>query len=455
MNNNTTAYPDPAYAWYVVAILFLAYTVSYIDRQIMSLLIEPIKQDLAITDTQVSLLQGFAFTIFYTIAGIPLGRMADQKNRRAIIAAGILVWSFMTAACGLARSFTLLFLARIGVGVGEACLSPAAYSMIADYFPKDKRGMPISLYSMGIFFGAGLSFIISGYVIQEVSAAHEILLPLIGVVRPWQLTFFLVGLPGLLVVALMFTVREPARRDLLAIGAAGQGVQNHVSLSAAGRFLITHFRAYGAAFFGFAFEATISYGFFAWVPSMFVRSFAWDVSRIGYFFGLIVGILGTAGILLGGVLADRALRRGVHDAHMRVAMYGAGFILVFGIAAMCMPSPALVLLLLCPTVVSLGIPVGLAPAAVNYITPNQLRGQVIAVYIFFAALIGMTCGPTVVALFTDYVYRDPLALRWSLASFTLLFAVLSVIAFALGLRSYRESAISLLEESGGGSLADS
>lgn len=140
---------------------------------------------------------------------------------------------------------------------------------------------------------------------------------------------------------------------------------------------------------------------------------------------------------------------------MRVAMYGAGFILVFGIAAMCMPSPALVLLLLCPTVVSLGIPVGLAPAAVNYITPNQLRGQVIAVYIFFAALIGMTCGPTVVALFTDYVYRDPLALRWSLASFTLLFAVLSVIAFALGLRSYRESAISLLEESGGGSLADS
>ncbi len=451
MNNNTTAYPDPAYAWYVVAILFLAYTVSYIDRQIMSLLIEPIKQDLAITDTQVSLLQGFAFTIFYTVAGIPLGRMADRKNRRAIIAAGILVWSFMTAACGLARNFALLFLARIGVGVGEACLSPAAYSLIADYFPKDNRAMPISLYSMGIFFGAGLSFIISGYVIQEVTAAREIALPMIGVVRPWQLTFFLVGLPGLLIVALMSTVREPVRRDLLTIGAN----KDHVSLSAAGRFLIAHARAYGAAFLGFSFEATISYGFFAWVPSMFVRSFGWEVSRIGYYFGLIVCILGTAGILLGGILADRALRRGVQDAHMRVAMYGAGFILVFGIAAMCMPTPALVLLMLCPTAVSLGIPVGLAPAAVNYITPNQLRGQVIAVYIFFAALIGMTCGPTVVALFTDYVYRDPLALRWSLASFTLLFAVLSIIAFALGLRSFRESAVALLAGSSGGGPPDS
>src|SRR3989338_3649517 len=197
MNNNTTAYPNPAYAWYVVTVLFIAYTVSYIDRQIMSLLIEPIKQDLQISDTQVSLLQGFAFTIFYTIAGIPLGRLADQKNRRAIISAGILVWCFMTTACGLAKNFGTLFLARIGVGVGEACLSPAAYSIIADYFPKDKRGMPISLYSMGIFFGAGLSFIISGYVIQEVSQAREIILPLIGIVRPWQLSFFIVGLPGL------------------------------------------------------------------------------------------------------------------------------------------------------------------------------------------------------------------------------------------------------------------
>jgi len=444
MNNNTTAYPNPAYAWYVVTVLFIAYTVSYIDRQIMSLLIEPIKQDLQISDTQVSLLQGFAFTIFYTIAGIPLGRLADQKNRRAIISAGILVWCFMTAACGLAKNFSTLFLARIGVGVGEACLSPAAYSIIADYFPKEKRGMPISLYSMGIFFGAGLSFIISGYVIQEVSQAREIILPLIGIVRPWQLSFFIVGLPGLLVVALMYTVREPKRRDLLSTGMANNSTQQHLSISETFGFLLAHYQAYGAVFLGFAFKATLSYGYFAWIPSMFVRTYGWEVSRIGYFFGLIVGILGTSGILLGGILADRGIRRGIHDAHMRVSIYGAACILVFGITSMCMPTPELALLFLCPTALCLGIPVGLAAAAVNYITPNQLRGQAIAVYIFFAALIGMTCGPTVIALFTDYVYRDPLALRWSIISFTVLFAVLAIIVFGLGLKPYRESATTLL-----------
>ena len=157
MNNedyNKIPYPAPAYAWYVVIVLFIAYTISFIDRQIMSLLIEPIKRDLAISDTQISLLHGFAFAIFYTVLGIPLGRLADRKNRCFIISAGIFVWSLMAGACGLAKSFWFLFMARIGVGVGEASLSPAAYSMISDYFPKEKRGIAISLNSMGVFFGA-------------------------------------------------------------------------------------------------------------------------------------------------------------------------------------------------------------------------------------------------------------------------------------------------------------
>ncbi|MBF8270217.1 MAG: lgoT, partial [Gammaproteobacteria bacterium] len=147
--NPDSDYPNPAYAWYVVVILFLAYTLAYIDRQIIALLVEPIKHDLQISDTEISLLQGFAFVIFYTITGIPLGRLADRKNRRLIISAGIFLWSIMTAVCGLARNFSNLFLARIGVGIGEACLTPAAYSMIADLFPKPKRGVPISFYAMG------------------------------------------------------------------------------------------------------------------------------------------------------------------------------------------------------------------------------------------------------------------------------------------------------------------
>jgi MFS family permease len=448
-NNNTSAYPNPVYAWYVVTILFLAYTVSYIDRQIMALLVEPIKQDLNISDTQISLLQGFAFTIFYTVAGVPLGRLADQKNRRRIISVGIFVWSFMTAACGLARNFTFLFLARIGVGVGEACLSPAAYSIIADYFPKHKRGMPISLYSMGIFFGAGLSFIISGYVIQEVSAAQEIILPVIGLVRPWQLTFFIVGIPGLLLVALLYTVKEPVRHDLLTTRSDGSQIKQHLSIRETIAFLLSHKTAYGAVFFGFAFKATLSYGYFAWIPSMFVRTYGWDVSRIGYLFGLIIGILGTSGIVLGGILADRGISKGIYDSHMRVSIYAALGVLVFGVSAMFMPDPVFALLFLCPTAICLGIPVGLAAAAVNFITPNQMRGQAIAVYIFFAALIGMTCGPTVIALITDYVFRDPLAVRYSIAIFTVIFALLASAIFVLGLKPYRTSATVILAEETG------
>ena len=178
-------WPNPVYSWYVVGVLMLAYTNAYIDRQILSLLIEPIRADLEISDTQVSLLAGIAFTLFYTLLGVPIARLADQKNRKAIIAAGISVWSAMTAACWLAGNFWHLFLARIGVGVGEATLSPAAFSIIADYFPKHQLARAFSVYSMGVYFGAGLAMIIGGMVIRMVIDAGATTLPLIGEIKPW------------------------------------------------------------------------------------------------------------------------------------------------------------------------------------------------------------------------------------------------------------------------------
>ena len=149
-NSRELEYPPVRYAWYVVSLLTLTYTISFIDRQIMSLMIEPIRHDLAISDTQVSLLIGLAFAIFYTLLGVPIGRLADQHSRRGIIAAGIVVWCLMTAACGLARNYVQLFLTRVGVGVGEAALSPSALSMITDYFPKETRVSAIAVYNMGI-----------------------------------------------------------------------------------------------------------------------------------------------------------------------------------------------------------------------------------------------------------------------------------------------------------------
>ena len=441
-NNNEPPYPEPAYAWYVIVILFLAYTVAYIDRQIMALLIEPIKRDLHISDTGVSLLIGFAFVIFYTIAGIPIGRLADKKNRRMIIAVGIFCWSLLTAICGLARNFWQLFLARIGVGVGEACLSPAAYSLIADYFPKSRRGMAISLYSSGIYVGAGLAYIVGGFIIEMISHAQDFVLPVLGHLRPWQLTFFLVGIPGLIIVALMGTVKEPYRREVLDLGDGNLG--NDLSIGATLSFFRSYWRVYSTLLLGFAMEATLSYGYFAWIPSMYIRSFGWSAGDIGYTFGLIVIVLGTCGIVTAGVLSDWRLRKGEIDNFLRLSIIAGICAMTFGIPAALMPTPALALTLLCPTVFFLGFHVGLAPAAVNFITPNQLRGQAMAIYIFVVALVGMSLGPTGIALITDYVFRDDQALHYSIAIFTGIFALLACTLLWLSLGSYRARAESIL-----------
>ncbi len=440
-------YPSPRYAWYVVVVLFIAYTSSFIDRIIMSLLVEPIKRDLMLSDTQFSLLHGFAFAIFYTLMGLPLGWLADRSNRRRLISAGILLWSIMTAVCGITKTFATLFLARIGVGVGEAALSPSAYSMISDYFPPEKRAVPISMYSMGVFFGGGIAFILGGYVVQLTAGATDVILPMIGSVRPWQLTFFIVGLPGLLIVLLMLTVKEPIRRDVVSLSDHPQSPSTEPTILETLSFVFHNIRAYGMVLLGTTLLATTSYGFFSWSPAFLMRTYGWEASDAGYAFGLIVLTLGTGGTLLGGILANRQLAKGILDSYMRVSMYSGVAVLVFGCAAPLMPSPTLALLCLAPTVLSLGMHVGLAPAALNFITPNQLRGQVIAIYLFVLNLVGLGAGPTIVAVITDYGFGDTAALRYSLSVFAVVMCTAAIVIIASGLGAYRERAEIMLRES--------
>src|SRR5262249_34009122 len=203
------------YAWYVVIVLMVCYTLSFIDRQILSLMVEPIKHDLGISDTRIGALQGPAFAVFYTLMGLPMGRIADRYSRRNLIAVGVFFWSLMTALCAIARSFWSLFFARMGVGVGEATLGPSAFSLITDYFRKDRLGTAMSIYSMGIFFGAGLGVIVVGTVVSAVTTQPEVSLPLFGTIASWRLTFLIVGLPGILIGLLVYTVHEPLRRNLL------------------------------------------------------------------------------------------------------------------------------------------------------------------------------------------------------------------------------------------------
>src|SRR5579863_2688587 len=214
------------YAWYVVIILTALYMLSFVDRTILSLLVGSIKRDLGISDTRIGLLQGLSFALFYTIMGLPLGRLADTRSRRNLIAAGVVVWSLFTSFCSAAKSFWALFFTRIGVGVGEAGLSPAAYSLISDYFPPDRLGVAISVYYMGVFLGSSLALLVGGIVVDTMARVHTVTLPLLGTIASWRVTFLIVGLPGLVCALLVYTIREPLRKNMLK---SAQGVAARLS----------------------------------------------------------------------------------------------------------------------------------------------------------------------------------------------------------------------------------
>ena len=207
-------WPPGARAWYVTAILTALYTLAFIDRQVLGLVLEPIRRHLLLTDTQASLLAGSAFALFYVTLGLPLGQLADRANRRNLIAAGVLLWSLMTAACGLASSFWQLFAARVGVGIGEAALSPAALSMISDYFPPERRARPLATYTLALAIGSGLAYLVGGSISAAVAGMPDFRIPFIGHVEAWQATFITVGAPGIVFALLVLTIREPLRRGV-------------------------------------------------------------------------------------------------------------------------------------------------------------------------------------------------------------------------------------------------
>jgi MFS family permease len=425
-------YPTESYAWYVVAVLVLAYTVSYVDRTILTLLVQPIRAALGISDVQISLLHGLAFAIFYTVLGVPLGWLADRATRTKIIAAGIFVWSLMTALCGLSRNFWQMFLARVGVGVGEAALSPAAYSMINDYFRPQRRTLAISVYATGVYIGSGLALIVGGGVIAVTPALE---LPVVGHLEPWQVVFLAVGLPGLLVAALMLTVREPTRRGLLKRASAAGAA--HPTVAETVRFVRARFRTYGFHFLGFSMLTMLWSGCAAWIPAFFARTFGWTPGEVGPVFGTIVALFGTVGLSLGGLVAERLKARGYSDGNMRTGIVSAVALLPLGVAAPLMPTAELAMAVYAAFVFFSSLPFGAAAAALQEITPNQMRGQVSALYLFVVNLTGIGLGPTIVASIGQYGFGDDAAVRYALAITAGAAAVLAAGLLALSLKPYR------------------
>jgi len=419
------------YPWFVIAVLIFALTIAFIDRQIISLLVEPMKADLKITDTQVSLLQGLAFALFYTMLGVPIGRLADRKNRRNIIALGIAAWSIFTAMCGVAKSYWALFAYRVGVGVGEASLSPAGFSLIADYFPKDRVATAISVYQTGVTIGFGIAMLFGGMIIHFTETINEVSLPLVGAISSWRLTFIIVSLPGIAAIVAMLFVREPQRKSSLA------GEKEHFTLGEVFNYMRERKRLYFAHFMGFSLLCTAGYGISAWTPTYFIRTFGWNAGDAGIFLGLVALLPGTSAVIIGGVIVDRLFRAGYRDAPLRAGIYSAVGMAVSGAALAFCTDAVMAQIVMVPLMVCAFSFLGFAPGALQLVLPNKLRAQVSAMYLFLVNLLGLGLGPTVIALSTDYLYGDESLLKYSIATVTVVITLIAAVVLLSGLHAYR------------------
>ncbi len=459
-NSSASApWPSSRQAWYAVVIFSLALAINFLDRGILTLLIPPIKRDLHLSDTQVSLLIGFAFVIFYLIVGLPIARLVDTRSRRLIIGTGLAIWSVMTGVCGLARTFWELFAARVGVGVGEACNGPATFSMMADLFPPEKLSRAIAVLNFGFVLGTGSALLLGGAVVQYVSSLPPIVLPGIGVMHAWQITFMLVGIPGLLVAMLFTTVLEPVRRahgsfstvvalektvvesDAPSAHPAGARPLQSLPVRTVARFMWDNRATYGPMFLGLAMNVILAFGVQAWVPTFFYRQYGWTMAQAGWATGIVLVLTAPFGLMTGSFLSEWLHRRGYADADLRVTLIGIVAAIPLSIAFPLMPSGKLAVALLgVQFFINMLLP-GPQNAALQIVTPSEMRGQVTAFFLFIFNVVGFGFGPTFVALLTDHVFRSDALLRDSLATTAVIMGPLAALSIWWGLKAYGQSVV--------------
>jgi MFS family permease len=416
----TGAWPSATRAWAVVLLLALASVVSQFDRTVINLTVDPLKRAFELNDTQFAMLQSLAFGVFYTIACIPLGWLADRYQRRVVMAMSLLFFSLFAMGSGLARSYWQLFVTRVGVGVGEATVTPAGMSIMSDYFPPERLGRAVGAFFVSAPVGQACGLIGGGLLLQWLATSSALVTGPLAGFEPWQAAFIIIGAPGLLLVPLFLSIREPARR--------GTGHAEPLPFGEVVRLVRERGRALLPMLAGFCMVTLVSYTFFVWTPTVLQRSFGYGPREAGVAFGLIVLTFGTGGAFFGGWLTDLLARRGYLDAPLRVAAFGFVGCGIFGGLAPLMPSPAAALALLGPAIFLSNMPYACAGTSIQLITPNRARAQVTALYIMLITLVGLGVGPTVVGLMTDYVFQDPNDIRYSLA---IVVAVPAPIMFAL------------------------
>lgn len=431
-HRSSSEWPSPLYGWYTVLVLLVAYTFSFVDRQILNLLVTPVQADLDISDFQISLLQGPAFVVTYVLMSVPIGRMVDRFHRISIMVGGLLAWSAATVACGLSRSFGQLMVSRLGVGAGEAALTPAAWSVLSDSFPPERLARPISVYLMGPYLGGGLAMIAGAEVLDWTGDAGRLALPLVGELAAWQFTFVVVGLPGVLIAALLASIREPVRK-----GRASDAREAPPWNRVVG-YVRRHVRIYLALLVGAPFIIVVLYGLQGWTPTILVRVYDWDLAHAGRVYGLIALVSGSGGVLTGPWAARRLEALGHADHPLRLAVISAAG----AAAALALlpwqsnPYAALACIALGSFFVTL--PLALVASALQSVTPNEMRGVVVGAYVVTTNVIGLALGPTLVAACTDYLFGNPESVASSLSLVSVAVAPIAIAFLAPGMKPYAQ-----------------
>jgi MFS family permease len=423
-------YPPPHQAWYAVGMLALATTFAMLDQSILGLLIQQIIADFSLSDTQASVLLGPAFAFVYVLVGIPLSPLIDRWTRTRIIAIGISVWSLATAACGLANNFIQLFVARMVVGAGESVNGPTAYSIVSDYFSRDRLPKGIYGLQVGSAAGSGLALLLGGVMISLMAGMGTPTLPLVGEIRPWQAVMIAVGLPGVLVALLLLTVKEPPRRTFRAD-------VSKVPIAGALKYMWLNFAVYGPLFIGLTL-GSLDQGSRAWGAAFFERTYGWGPATYGQAAGVVSLAAMLTGLLLGFKWVDRFRAQGKVDGPYRVILYTRAIAIPFAIAMPLMPTPELSLAFHAVNFLSLGMTGPLLNAVMLIVTPNQIRGQVMALYLFIFTVIGQGVAPVITGATTDYIFTTPDDLRWSIVLLHVIFLPAALAVTWFGWRPYRE-----------------
>ena len=421
-------------AWWALILLTATYTFSFVDRQIINLLVDPIRADLSLSDSEVSFLQGLAFVLPYVLLSIPIGRIVDRANRIRVLIIGILVWTVSCVSCGLARNFWQLGLARVGVGAGEASVTPASWSLLADYFPEEKRALPVSLFLMGPYLGAGLSLILGAEVIAWASGLGTVSLPFVGSFAPWQLTFMLVALPGLCMALLLPLLTEPVRSERLTSG------NEAMSWRAAKDFIWPRRGLFGAYLLGAPFVVLVLYALQAWVPSLLIRVHGLEIVQAGRYYGAIALLAGSAGVLSGPVMSRYLARLGHGGrAPLLTALFSTLLLIPILVAAGLATSITWVLILITLASYWVTFPLALFATGLQNASPNELRGLMAGCYVLSTNLVGLALGPASVALVSDFVFQDSQAVGKSLALVGAVFLPMAALLIWRGLRGLEKS----------------